>query len=198
MLQDGEGDPRAKIWPPAERQPACRRVLMSGAEIQWYCGKARPLRLHLPPPPEPPASYHSSPPWPITCLRFLPPQRPHAWMTESGANGAPAEAVGSAVRTVTFSYANSGESPFEFAPVCPLVGYSSLGCLLNAGLSHPFISCYHHYHNEWSTNNFHSDCYFYIISLYNRKRFKCHFPIIFLCKYSSVFNLSTWSCFVIF
>lgn len=98
---------RPNNCPPSELQSACRRDLMSGAEIQWYCGKARSLRLYLSAriPPHPPLASPSPPLWPITWLRILSPQRSHAWTTELGANGAPAEAIGSQVRVGTFSNA---------------------------------------------------------------------------------------------
>lgn len=56
-------------------------------------------------------------------------------MTELGANGVRAEAIGSEVRIVTFSNANPSEGPSDFACLCVSVANSSLSCLVHAGLS---------------------------------------------------------------
>lgn len=53
---------RPRRCPPPALLSACRRVLMSAAEIHWYCGKAGARAAHPPPPPAPPT--HTSPPFP--------------------------------------------------------------------------------------------------------------------------------------
>lgn len=76
-------------------------------------------------------------------------------MTEFGANGAPAEAIGSEVRIVTLSNAN--------VPLILLVSVSnssSFTCLVNVGLY--LLSFNHHYHDDYHVDkillmNFYSD-----------------------------------------